>query len=338
MKVKIILLVVILVIGNISFAQKKCKDVLTRTDKLFQEGQIQEAVKTCEPCMGSLKSDEEKFEAYRLLGISYLFLGKKQKATQYAEMMIYLKPDYNKYPNIDPVEFTQLISKYELKEIIFGGIKTGVNYATPSILKSYSTYNTTSTYYQTTGYQFGAFAEYYFKPNMVFGADLAFSGMSISQDVQNAGGVSQKYNEAQQYIMFLPYANFYLDLRNGLRVYSGAGIGVNYMVSAMVNLETKNEVTGVATLNTKDALDERYRAQYFSSIKVGIGYPMGKGYIGLDCSYMLYFRNLINPDMRYDDLDFIFSNQYINDDIKLSVFAFNLSYHIPLYSIIVVKE
>lgn len=333
-KVTAVILFTILWSGHSVYAQKKCKDVLNRSDKLFQEGQIQEAVKTCEPCMNSLKSDEERFEAYRLLGISYLFLNNKRKSIQYAEKMIWLKPDYYKYPNIDPVEFTQLINKFEVRQIIYGGIKTGVNYVTPTILKSYSTFNTTSKYYMTTGYQFGGFAEYFYKPGIAFGTDLQFNGIYISQKVDNAGGNNQQYHEYQQSLLFLPYVNFYLNLPKGLRVYSGAGIGVNYMLNAMVNLETLNELTQVSTLTSKNAIQERNRSQVITSIKFGIGYPLGKGFIGFDMSYLVSLRNMVDPSKRLSDLDFIFNNQYINDDIKLSMFMFNISYHMPLYSII----
>lgn len=320
-----------------SLAQKKCKDVLNRSDKLFQGGQIQEAVKTCESCLRSLKTDEEKFEAYRLLGISYQFLNNKRKANYYAEMMIRLKPDYRKYPNIDPVEFTRLIEKFEVKQILFGGLKTGMNYTSPTILKNYSPFNAPSTYYLTTGYQFGGFVEYYLRNQMVLGMDVLFNGIYLNQSIDGIIGNSQRYGESQQYLLFLPYVNFYLPLANGLRVYSGGGLGINYMLNAMINLENRIEQTGVTTLNSRNAIQERNKAQLLTSIKMGISYPLGKGHVALDCSYMIYFRNLIDEEKRFDDLDFIFYNQYINDDIRLSMFQFNLSYHLPLHSIIIQK-
>lgn len=318
-------------------AQKKCKDVLNRSDKLFQDGQIQDAAKLCESCLRSLKTDEERFEAYRLLGISYQFLNNKKKAYYYAEMMIRLKPDYRKYPNIDPVEFTRLIEKFEVKQTVYGGLKTGMNYTSPTILKNYSPFNAPSTYYLTTGYQFGGFAEYFIRDKITLGMDFLFNGIYLNQTLDNIQGNSQRYSESQQYLLILPHINFYLPLSNGLRVYSGGGFGLNYMLNAMINLENRVEQTGVTTLNSRNAIDERNRAQILTSIKMGISYPLGKGFVAIDCSYMIYFRNLIDEDQRFRNLDFIFYNQYINDDIRLSMFQFNLSYHLPLHSIIIQK-
>lgn len=320
-----------------ALAQKKCKDVLNRADKLYQQGQIQEAVKICEPCLSQLRSDEEKFEAYRLLGISYQFLNNKRKAERYVEMMIRMKPDYYKYPNIDPVEFTKLINKYHLVERVSGGIKTGMNYTTPNILKNYSPYNLTSKYYLTTGYQFGVFADYKLRKHISIGADILLNGVYIDQDFQNVGGNYQSYKETQQYLLFLPNITFTAHLPNNMMVYSGLGLGMNYMMSAMVNIETRNEITGVSTINSRDAIDERNRTQLCSSFKFGVGVPVGKGMVSLDMSYLVFFRNIIDESKRYTDLSFIINNQYINDDVRLSMFMFNLSYHMPIYSVIELK-
>lgn len=319
-------------------AQKRCKDVLNRADKMFQQGQIQQAIKTCEPCLNQLRTDEEKFEAYRLLGISYQFMNNKRKSEYYVEKMVRMKPDYYRYPNIDPVEFTKLINRYHLVERAFGGIKTGMNYATPTILKNYSPFNLPSKYYLTTGYQFGLFGEYLLKKNISIGTDLLFNGVYIDQDFENVGGSYQSYKESQQYLLLLPNITFTVHLPNNIKAYSGAGLGMNFMLNAMVNIETKNEITGVSTVNSKDAIDERNRAQFCSSIKIGFGIPVGKGMVAVDMSYMVFFRNLMDETKRYSDLSFIFNNQYINDDIKLTMFMFNLSYQMPIYSVIEIRK
>lgn len=322
-----------LVLSLTASAQKKdkCKDALGETDKFYQNGQIQEAIKRCEPCLRKMQTNEERFEAYRLLGLCYQFMNNNKKTLFYIEEMLKLRPDYQKYPNIDPLEFTKLVNKFEVRTTWYAGLKAGFNVNNISLSKSYATYASNQIYYPTIGYQFGGLGEYRYNDWLSLGGELALNGMSVRHEIENAGGWKQKYQESQQYLGLQLDGKYYLPKSFGkLKPYAGLGLRLNYMLSAQVNMESESNEMHTIFQATKDALSERNTLQFFSALKLGVSYPATIGYFSFDISYVYFFRNTVAADKRLDDQNFIFNNQYVNDDISLRTWMFNISYKMPL--------
>lgn len=312
------------------WAQKKCKGALNRSEKLYQEGKFQDAVKTLEPCLSTLKTDEEKFEAFRLLGICYQFLNKKDKAIPYVYKMIQLKPDYHKYPNIDPVEFTQLVNKFHVNRKLYGGIKAGFNLTGVRFLENYAAYASKQEYHPTVGYQLGGILEYYYKPVLSFNADISINQFYIDHQVLDAGGNNQYYTESQQYFTFSAGATYYRQVFNEFRLFAGVSPGFSYLLSGIVNFETENIYRSEVSLTTKETTNERNRFQPFGDLKMGVAYPIGKGFIQCDFTYRYYSRNNVDEAARMADMNFIHNNQYVNNDISLQSLMVNLTYKLPL--------
>ncbi len=312
------------------FAQKKCKDLLNNANKLYQDGKFQEAVKLCEQCYSTLKTQEEQFEANRLMGISYNFMNNLSKSDYYIERMLQVRPDYQKFPNIDPIEFTKRVNTFEVRPIWFIGIKSGINFTLPSLIQSYSVFNSTQRYYTTIGYQIGALVEYMYKPTLSFSSDLLFNGISIRHEIDNAGGKKQTVNETEQYFLFHFRSTYYYPIYNTIKLTGGVGLGINYMQNASVNFEANGIETPSYIQSSSVVLEERNRAQIVGSIHLGISIPIEIATLDMDMSYLHYFSTTIDPDMRMNNTNFIYNYQYIHDDIKLRSLLLNISLKMPL--------
>lgn len=332
MKLSISLTVSLLCCSMFLFAQTNdCKDVLYQSNKLYQKGQLTEMIKLLEPCTGRKLDPEQQFEAYRLLALSYQFLNNEKKTYYYAKKMLKLRPDYQKYPNIDPLEFTKLINTFEVRPLLYLGIKAGPNFSSAEVVKSYSTFKSNQTYFATTGYQFGGFAEYMYKPTLSFSADVLMNGIFIKHQVDEAGGWKQTYNETQQYVSLNLSATYSQKVYKELHLNAGAGFGFNSLLNSRVYLELENKETLSIQQATKNATDERNALQTFGSLKAGLAYQANFGTFGLEASYFYFFNTTVNPDKRMNDKNFIFNNQYVNDDISIRMFVLNLSYKMPLF-------
>lgn len=330
MKTKLLYTIGMVCIHLFLNAQSTGKDILYQSDKLYQQGKIEEVIKLLEPSVDKGLNNEECFDAYRLLALSYLYLQNTNKTDFYMKKMLKSRVDYQKYPNIDPLEFSKLINRYEVRPLWQVGIKAGANLANPVLQNSYSAFVSNQSYLSTTGYQFGAFCEYMIKSNISISADVMMNGFSINQKIDNAGGWSQNYIEDQQATLMNLSCNYYKKISEKMQVYGGIGIGVNYITSALVNLESVNLQTGETFQSTKDALNERNTLPIYASFKLGVAYQSRVGKLGIDCSYLNFFTNTVNKDTRYNDQNFIFNNQYVNDDISMRMMLINISYKTPL--------
>ena len=311
-------------------AQDECKNALYHADKLYQKGQMQEAINLLEPCSKKYKDKEQRFEAFRLLGLLHQFMNNEEKTKYYIKEMLLLHPDYQKYPNIDPLEFTKLVNKFEVRPLLNAGFTTGYNRTGIQLIKSNSTYISPQIYFPTTGYQFGGFAEYMFKPFLSFRFDAMMNGVFVKHQVDSAGGWKQNYEETQQYFLFNLSTDYHQKIYKNLSAYCGIGYGVNSLLNSKVYFESENIETHSVQLATKDAVAERIKSQPFASFKIGLQYPVGKGFFSIDASYLYFMKNTVDANKRMNDLNFIMNNQYINDDISLRMMMINFSYKMPL--------
>ncbi|MFM9944629.1 MAG: outer membrane beta-barrel protein [Bacteroidia bacterium] len=330
LKLKISILIVLTCSTISTFAQTDCKNSLYEANKLFEAGQLTECVTLLEPCTKEKKDKEELMESYHLLAQAYQNLGNMDKANFYVKKMLSVKHDYQKYPNIDPMDFRKLVNQYTVSPKFYLGLKFGVNRNSVALKKSYSAYSSTQSYNPSTGFQVGFTGDYRIKPTIGINADLFFSGLKINHVLDNAGGWQQNYNEQQNYIMLNLSGQKQFNITKKLGVYAGAGFGFGYLNSANVFLESTNNETKSLQQATQNPIDSRNKFQTSANGIIGLSMPVAQGMVSLETNFSYFFGTTVNPDKRMDDLNFIFNNQYVNDDVSLRLMMVNLSYKFPL--------
>ena len=325
-----ILTVLFLVSSYLGFTQSTCKDALYEANKLFESGNIKECVDRLEPCLQHKQSKEEKIESYHLLAQAYQNLNDLTNAQKYVRKMLLLNPEYQKFPNIDPLDFSRLINQYTISPKLYLGLKAGINRNSVALKKSYSAYSSTQSYNPLTGFQIGATGDYRFSKGMSLNLDLQYAGLGINHIVDNAGGWKQEYSEQQNYFVTNLLLSKYLRPMNGLQLYGGVGLSAAYLLNTNVFLESTNLETGSTQQATQDPLAYRNKLQTAGNAHIGLAYPFFQGVIGLEANYFHFFGNTVNENKRMDDLNFIFNNQYVNDDVSLRLMSINLTFKLPM--------
>ena len=335
---KFTLLVILFFQTLTSSSQDKCKDALYEANKLFESGNIKECVERLEPCLQHKKGKEEAIETYHLLAQAHQNLNDLTSAQKYIRKMLLLKPDYQKFPNIDPLDFSRLINQYSVKPKLYLGAKAGINRNSVDLKKSYSAYSSTQSYNPLTGFQIGATADYRFAKGLSLNLDLQYSGLGINHIIDNAGGWKQEYTEQQNYFLTNLLLSKYLKPLKGIQFYAGTGICAAYLLNTNVFLESTNLETGSTQQATQDPIDFRNRLQTAGNVHLGFTYPFFQGIIGIETNYLHFFGVTVNEDKRMDDLNFIFNNQYVNDDVSLRLMTINITYKLPVVYRIELKK
>lgn len=316
--------------STLIIAQTDCNNSLYESNKLFEAGQLNECVNLLEPCTKEKKDKEELLESYHLLAQAYQNLGNMDKANFYVKKMLSVKHDYQKYPNIDPMDFSKIVNQYNVSPKFYFGLKFGFNRNSVALKKSYSAYSSTQSYNPSTGFQVGFTGDYRIKPTISINADLFFTGLKINHIIDSAGGWKQNYNEQQNYLMLNLSGQKYFTITKKLQVHAGIGFGFAYLNSANVFLESTNNETKSLQQATQNPIDSRNKFQTSANGIVGLSTPLSQGMLSLETNFSYFFGTTVNPDKRMDDLNFIFNNQYVNDDISLRLMMVNLSYKFPL--------
>ena len=119
-----------------------------------------------------------------------------------------------------------------------------------------------------------------------------------------------------------------MPISNKLKANIGLGLGLNYLTSSNVFLETSQQESKIQI--TRDPIAERNRMQTSLNANVGVSYTLPRGIISLDVSYMNFLTNTVVAEKRTEDMDYIFNHQYINDDVRLRMMGICLTYKVPV--------
>jgi hypothetical protein len=331
MKIKSLVFTILMFLNSVLFSQIDAKDVLFQSNKLYKQGKIEEVIKLLEPVVhGKLLNKEQTFDAYRILALSFMYSLNAEKTDYFMKEMLKLRVDYQKYPNIDPTEFTKLINKYIVRPQIYAGICFGGSSYLPQLMKSYSVYTSDQSYERTSGYQYGGFFEYRLKSNLSVGTDLLINGSAIEHKINDANGWYQQYKEIRKSALVTVVGTKYRKLNEVVNVYCGLGLGMNVLTSSKGNIILTSNQTDLVLQSTTNTISERNKISPVGLVRLGVDFQTNRGKIGFDLTYVDYFNTTVNSEKRYNNADFIFTNQYVSDDIKLRGMMFNLSYKVPV--------
>jgi len=331
MKIKSSVFIVLMFLNSAVFSQIDAKDLLFRSNKLYNQGKIEEVIKLLEPVVhGKLLNREQTFDAYRILALSFMYSLNAEKTDYFMKEMLKLRVDYQKYPNIDPTEFTKLINKYVVRPQIYAGICFGGSSYLPQLMKSYSVYTSNQSYERTSGYQYGGFFEYRLKSNVSLGTDVLINGSAINHKINDANGWEQEYKEIRKSALVTVVGTNYRKLNDVVNVYCGVGLGMNVLTSSEGNIILASNQSDLVLQSTTNTISERNKISPVGLVRLGVDFQTNRGKIGFDLTYVDYFNTTVNSEKRYNNADFIFTNQYVSDDIKLRGMMFSLSYKVPV--------
>jgi hypothetical protein len=110
-------------------AQGDCGTALDRATELYESAGFEEAIAVLRPCLAAGLVDEEKWQGYRLLALSYLFLNDPVSADTAIRMLLEINPRYQPNPGRDPIELIRPLQSYGSFPRFFAGPKAGIGLA-----------------------------------------------------------------------------------------------------------------------------------------------------------------------------------------------------------------
>ena len=103
-----------------SWAQEKCETALADAERQYNDGRLDDVIKTLESCLPAGLKNEDKSKAYRLLGLTYMAKDYLEQAKQSIRKLLELVPNWQPDPDQDPPPFTHLVEEVrkEMKEAV----------------------------------------------------------------------------------------------------------------------------------------------------------------------------------------------------------------------------
>lgn len=329
----------VLVFASQGIAQKKdnsCGNTLNAANREYEAGRFSQCIEMLNPCLKNLDR-EVVFEAYRLLSLCYLYMDNEKMAKEAAVSLLRHKPNYKDFPYFDPLDFTKLLARYDVWPKLELGIKVGVNFNSVRPIKNYSVTGSDATFLPETGYQAGVTAEYYLKKKISLNADVLFEGLNYTRTAKNVSGWNQEFKEKLRYFS-IPLAGRYY-FHNGKTLTMAAELGLQIQILKKTNSDIilANPNTGEKIENTIEQDKQRKKMLVYGLAGLTAKYKLGGGTLSANMRFAFGLNNVVNADKRYDNLDFILANQYVDSDFSFNPLYISLGYQFPIPGLYAVR-
>lgn len=340
MKTKLLFyLFIFLVISKNLMAQDKsaCSNALYQANKEYEAGHFSQVLELLRPCLKNGFTTDEKFEAYRLMSLCYIYLTQSDSAKWSAAKMLKQKPSYQKFPYVDPLDFTRLLEAFEVRPKLEFGISAGMNSNNVKPINNFSVSGSPASFLTGTGFQIGGFFEYFPTSKISIVLGCSNENLKYSRKADDVNGWEQTYAEELN-LFAIPLSLRYLVFNSkSLRIYPEIGFQAAILSSAsanivMLNSNDENIQTPIDRFTQRNKLNKAVKAG------VQLKYKLGPGDAGFNVSYANGLNNIVIPKRRYDNLEFILGNQYIDSDFKFNTFYYTFSYQFPLFYSVKTKK
>ncbi|MBI1306652.1 MAG: outer membrane beta-barrel protein [Bacteroidetes bacterium] len=307
-----------------------CSNSLYSANRLYEGGQVREALNSLKPCIDNHNfSGDERFDAVRLMSLCYLFLGNKDSADLCVTEMLKIRHDYQQFHYVDPRELTLLVESHKVIRKLDIGIRSGTTLNQVHVMNSFATTQTNSTYYSRMGLNLGLLAEYYVKNkwSVLFMPNYNLRG--YRHDLDNIAGQKKQYRELINTIELPVSARYYVQ-KGKWQHYIQAGIQFNKLVNSFADVQSIDLNDGKVIQNSTETTS--YRNSRWFGYHAGIGscLQIGGNKLTFGLNYFYFNNNVVIPEKRYSNVDFIIASQYVDSDFRISSLGFVFSYQAPI--------
>lgn len=309
-----------------------CSSVLSKASLLYEGGNFVECVSTLTPCLSSLPKDRI-YEAHRLLALSHMSLNNTESANESIINLLQAKPNYTTFPFFDPTKFSTMLQGYDVYPKWELGIVLGMNVSSASPTNNYSITNSPASYVSKNGYQVGFMAEHFLRKRLSIQAKLQLQGIGYGRDADDVLGWKQEYTETMTFIN-IPLVARYAVLPDvsGWKISAEAGLGGHVLSStnSVIYLEDSRINDGSKLQRSTDQVDSRNSLLFSGLLGLPAKHQFGEAIVGLEVRSSFGMSNAIKSENRWDNLEFITANNYVDSDIRLNTMSFNITYQRPI--------
>ncbi len=338
----LIILAALLLSPKFSNGQSSCANALYEANKSYEAGDFAKSAARLLPCLKSGFNHDEKYEGYRLLALDYIYLNQPEKADTAVKNLLKYKHSYKLFPLYlnDPASLTKIINTYDVNSVLKIGGVIGPNFANLNLTSNKAVTNSSASYQPLTAFQFGVEGDYGIIKGLHLTAGFYSMSCQYQHNFDSVAGWRQQYTENLTY-WHIPISARYYFLNNEvlLRPYIEAGASFDFLSTANANIVNTDNSTG-NTNNTSINPKSRRNPENTSILYgAGLTYHAGVGWITVNVRYLLGLSPIVNAANRYNDVDFIFNYQYVDDDFKINNWQFTVGYSFPiLYKVEKIKN
>lgn len=316
-------------------AQEECTFTLSKAQKLYDAGSIEQIPEMLQPCIENGFTDEEKQQALKLIALAYLFDKNNKEADK--AMLNFLKeyPEYEIGAS-DQAEFIQLFNTYRTYPIGSVGavIMTNSAYPYATHLRETSPVVGKGTY-SNSGIGFSGGVEYqqYIMPRLDISLEVLYVTDAYqykSTNAENQGYLS--FTETQGYLQF-PFTVLYNPYNIWkLSTFVRGGVNVGYLLSSTATgqYSIQSNLSNPITYSGTNIISYRNPMQFWGI--VGAGFNLNiipHGTIMLDLRYNIGLKKQNNS---VNDLnDFADKFGFNENDFKLNNLCVSVGIFYKLY-------
>jgi len=347
-----LLLVILLLVAQMSYAQEEPIDICVQNIEIAQqrydEGRIQDIQALLSDCIkGGTYTDVEKAQALRLVTLAYIFLEDETNSEASMLELLQTNHEFKVNPAIDPTEFINLHSQFRTEPLFNVGVRYIVNFAQPiatDLNSSLSLANSRPAY----TIEFGSFGlgvnfEYEIFDNFILYPEIQYKTMKISRTESQPGIIDGAENyivienvEDQQWLSLPVSVKYIFNFQNSprLKLYANLGASLDYLMGATrpadgATLTTRNDpVVGFSVSTAED----KNRLNYGIIAGGGVTFKIGEGFFAIEARYLYSLSKLTNPQGILNPTNPQQTNTLIQDDIyRLNNIALSLGYTMNIY-------
>ncbi|MCB9245442.1 MAG: PorT family protein [Flavobacteriales bacterium] len=313
-------------------AQISCSEKLIQALALYDKGQLDEAIALASSCTEA-ENTNDRWQAHRLLCLSYLASNKLSEARNSAEAMLNINPAYRPNALKDPVDLIRLLSTITVIPRFSLGlsVSAGSNLSLLSVPQSYVLGNYSKNYDQRNGLQIGTSLGFHLAPAWMLSAKIVASTHFF--DVQFAPENWEMYIRERLTYVDLPLAARYIvNPTDRVRFFAEAGPYASYLLYA--NNDMRAESTGNIDhrfeLNRVDVRDRRNPWNWGLNTGLGVYYKLASGQASFQTNYFHSLKQINKEGTRYSYGDQMYTYLYVDDDIYLNNLSFSFGYDLFL--------
>jgi hypothetical protein len=306
--------------------QEDCAFTLSKAQKLYDAGQIEQIQQMLQPCIKDGFNKEEIQTAQKLIIQTNLF-DKNDKSADSA-MLQFLKkyPEYEVVPS-DQREFVQLFETYKTRPVIAVGIVGGINYS--YIVNDAVFVADQSNYTVQMGIQGGVTFRKAIKNNF----DASIDGIYMQVKYQYVGfdGETTTLTETQSCLVF-PLSIIYTPFQFGkLSIFGRAGTTLSYLLSATGDISTTRD--GFNPLTGITLTDLRNPFQVYGLLGVGMNFKIPHSLLQLDVKLNIGPMGQVSK-ITIEPTDKLYKSEYNypTNDFKMHNLSFNIGWYYKFYS------
>jgi hypothetical protein len=319
------------------FSQQDCGSKIQEAQKLYDLGMIDEISKMLAPCMEEGFTRNQKIEAYKLIILAYLFDDNQFEAEK--TMVEFLKkyPEYEIMPN-DPIEFVYLFESYKTTSVFSFGINAGFNLTDPRIMEPFTVFDLSNASTDNTmkpGFHVGIGLGKYISRKMMLNIEFNFASNNYGfydeiKIPENDALNSVTYTE-RLYKFELPVSLAYEFTIKKIHYFVRGGFSAGKITGITGHASRKfaDEIT--VSSEDQDIRHYRYNLLYHGIIGAGVRYKIPRGVLSFDIRANIGLNNIVRPEHRYENQEFLTKYYYLDDNFALNTFSLSASYYFSFY-------